>query len=96
MNNVYQACLLDKIKDQKLQLELVNCLMGSIDAKKKTGECMAKLKGNSEFNNSFYFRYNMYRIFPSIIRRYHILVPDVIFYISFNFFHKSGTKTLIV
>ena len=88
MNNVYQACLLDKIKDQKLQLELVNCLMGSIDAKKKTGECMAKLKGNSEFNNSFYFRYNMWR--------YHILVPDVIFYISFNFFHKSGTKTLIV
>ena len=61
MNNVYQACLLDKIKDQKLQLELVNCLMGSIDAKKKTGECMAKLKGNSEFNNSFYFRYNMYK-----------------------------------
>ena len=64
MNNVYQACLLNKVKEQKLQLELVNCLMGSIDAKKKTGECMAKLKGNSEFNNSFYFRYNMYRIFP--------------------------------
>ena len=55
MNNVYQACLLNKIKDQKLQLELVNCLMGSIDAKKKTGECMAKLKGISEFNKSFYF-----------------------------------------
>ena len=61
MNNVYQACLLNKIKDQKLQLELVNCLMGSIDAKKKTGECMAKLKGISEFNNSFYFLYYMYK-----------------------------------
>ena len=44
MNDLYQACLLDKIKDQKLQLELVNCLMGSRDAKKNTEECM-KISG---------------------------------------------------
>ena len=55
MNNVYQACLLNKIKDQKLQLELVNCLMGSIDPKKKTGECMAKFKGISELNKLILF-----------------------------------------
>ena len=87
MNNVYQACLLNKVKEQKLQLELVNCLMGSIDPKKKTGECMAKFKGISELNKL---------IFSFIVRSYHILVTDVIFYISLIFFYKSGTKTLIV
>ena len=29
--------------------------MGSIDAKKKTGECMAKFKGISEFKNIYLF-----------------------------------------
>ena len=55
MNNVYQACLLNKVKEQRLQLELVNCLMGSIDPKKKTGECMAKFKGISELNKLILF-----------------------------------------
>ena len=40
LNDVYQACLLDKVKDQKVQLDLVKCLMGSKDPKSKAKECM--------------------------------------------------------
>jgi len=40
LNDVYQACLLDKVKDQKVQLDLVKCLMGSKDPSSKAKECM--------------------------------------------------------
>lgn len=40
-NDLYQACVIDKIADSKLQLEIIHCLMGSRDAKSKTKECMA-------------------------------------------------------
>ena len=40
LNDLYQACLLNKIPNQKLQLELVNCLMGSDDPHYKAAECM--------------------------------------------------------
>ena len=68
MNNVYQACLLNKVKEHKLQLELVNCLMGSIDPKKKTGECMAKFKGISELNKII--------LFPLL----HVIIKAIIFW----------------
>ena len=45
LNDNYQACLLDKVKDQKKQLELVKCLMGSEDPGSKTKECMETIEG---------------------------------------------------
>jgi len=42
LNDNYQACLLDKVKDQKKQLELVKCLMGSKDPRTKAKECLEK------------------------------------------------------
>ena len=47
LNDNYQACLLNKIKDQKMQLDLVKCLMGSTDPTTKTKECMETIGGIS-------------------------------------------------
>ena len=45
VNNLFQACLYDSIKDQMLQIQLASCLMGSRDPHMKTKECMANLNG---------------------------------------------------
>ena len=52
LNDNFQACLLDKVKDQKKQLELVKCLMGSEDPMSKAKECMESSGGRSSY--SFY------------------------------------------
>ena len=53
LNDNFQACLLDKVKDQKKQLELVKCLMGSEDPTSKAKECMESSEGRSSY--SFYY-----------------------------------------
>ena len=54
LNDNYQACLLNKIKDQKMQLDLVKCLMGSEDPNTKTKECMETIGGI--FTMLFYYK----------------------------------------
>ena len=49
LNDLYQVCILNKIQDQKIQLELINCLMGSRDPHSKAAECM-KNAGGKYFN----------------------------------------------
>ena len=45
VNNLFQACLFNKVVDTKLQVQLASCLMGSEDPHMKTKECMTKLNG---------------------------------------------------
>ena len=46
VNNLFQACLFNKVVDTKLQVLLASCLMGSEDPHMKTKECMKKFNGN--------------------------------------------------
>ena len=45
VNNLFQACLFNKVAATKLQVELASCLMGSEDPHMKTEECMKKFQG---------------------------------------------------
>ena len=45
VNNLFQACLFNKVADTKLQVLLASCLMGSEDPHMKTKECMKKFNG---------------------------------------------------
>ena len=53
VNNLFQACLLNKVVDPKLQVLLAGCLMGSEDPHMKTKECMKKFNGkmSDDFTN---------------------------------------------
>ena len=51
VNNLFQACLYDSIKDQTLQIQLASCLMGSRDPHMKTKECMGNLNGKKSSLN---------------------------------------------
>ena len=45
LNDLYQACAIDKIATPKLQLEFVKCMMGSRDVKSKAQECLQNAGG---------------------------------------------------
>lgn len=47
VNNLFQACLFNKVVDPKLQVQLASCLMGSEDPHMKTKECMKKFNGKN-------------------------------------------------
>ena len=50
VNNLYQACLLNKVKDQKIQLELVQCLMGSNNPYSTALDCMRNIVGKENYS----------------------------------------------
>ena len=47
VNNLFQACLFDKVIDTTLRVQLASCLMGSKDPHMKTKECMQKFNGKN-------------------------------------------------
>ena len=47
VNNLFQACLFNKVMDTTLQVQLASCLMGSRDPHMKTKECMQKFSGKN-------------------------------------------------